>query len=45
MRPSLKAGVSTLTIGLMSAALWLTPQAAVAPKPGIDWPQFRGIKA
>jgi outer membrane protein assembly factor BamB len=45
MRPALKACVSTLTIALTSAALWLTPEAAVAPKPGIDWPQFRGIKA
>jgi outer membrane protein assembly factor BamB len=45
MRSALKAGASALFIGLITAAMYLTPQAAGAAKPGIDWPQFRGIKA
>ena len=45
MRSVFKAGASALFIGLISAAMYLTPQAAGAAKPGIDWPQFRGIKA
>ena len=28
-----------------AAAFALAPAAATAPRPGIDWPQFRGIKA
>jgi outer membrane protein assembly factor BamB len=45
MRSAFKACASASFIGLITAAVYLTPQAAGAPKPGIDWPQFRGIKA
>ena len=30
---------------LLTAALIESPSAARAPRPGVDWPQFRGIKA
>jgi outer membrane protein assembly factor BamB len=30
---------------LFGAMLQLSPEAANPPKPGVDWPQFRGIKA
>jgi outer membrane protein assembly factor BamB len=33
------------TAFLLSAGLHLSPEAANPPKPGVDWPQFRGIKA
>ncbi len=36
----------TIAIGALSAAgLQLGTAAATAPRPGIDWPQFRGIRA
>jgi outer membrane protein assembly factor BamB len=35
-----------LTLGLLAVALATAqPRAANAPRPGIDWPQFRGIAA
>jgi outer membrane protein assembly factor BamB len=40
-----RAFVSALAGGCLVAGLWLAPQAAVAPRPGVDWPQFRGIRA
>lgn len=34
------------TLGLLAAVVALAqPHAATAPRPGIDWPQFRGIAA
>ncbi len=36
----------TLVQGLLAAALTVVqPTAATTPKPGVDWPQFRGIGA
>jgi outer membrane protein assembly factor BamB len=33
-------------LALLGATAWcVRPQAAGAPRPGIDWPQFRGIRA
>jgi outer membrane protein assembly factor BamB len=44
--------IASCTAVLLGAAFLLAPQphtpgiaAATAPRPGIDWPQFRGIKA
>jgi outer membrane protein assembly factor BamB len=45
MRPLFKTCISILAIGCLAAGFRIAPHAAAAPKPGIDWPQFRGIKA
>ena len=37
--------VRLLALGLVLAVLSLQPHAANAPRPGVDWPQFRGIRA
>jgi outer membrane protein assembly factor BamB len=43
MRMKIVASVCVLTIGAALVAVSL--RAASAPRPGIDWPQFRGISA
>jgi outer membrane protein assembly factor BamB len=46
MRVTTKATLSLLLIGAVAAAAYQAiPAAASAPRPGVDWPQFRGIKA
>lgn len=36
---------STLLTAMLNAALVATHASAAAPRPGVDWPQFRGIAA
>ena len=46
MRAISKAAGALLVTGvLVAAAPQSLPSAASAPRPGVDWPQFRGIKA
>ena len=46
MRAIMKAGGALLVTGALAvAAAQSFPFAASAPRPGVDWPQFRGIKA
>src|SRR5688572_1687551 len=46
MRAIMKAGGALLVTGALAAAAAPSfPFAASAPRPGVDWPQFRGIKA
>ena len=46
MRAIMKAASALLVAGAVGAAASQSfPSAASAPRPGVDWPQFRGIKA
>jgi outer membrane protein assembly factor BamB len=45
MRFVSKAFVSAVALGSVTLGYWVALRAAGAPRPGIDWPQFRGIKA
>jgi outer membrane protein assembly factor BamB len=46
MRAIMNAGGALLVTGALAAAAAPSfPFAASAPRPGVDWPQFRGIKA
>ena len=38
-------GLAVLSIPAVLLAAITTPGAATAPRPGVDWPQFRGIAA
>jgi len=44
MRPSLKA-VAASTLLVVTAGAGLVLRSATTPRPGVDWPQFRGIRA
>lgn len=45
MRPSLKALAATMFLALTAAASHVVLRGDTAPRPGVDWPQFRGIRA
>jgi outer membrane protein assembly factor BamB len=42
---NLRLGTAALLAVAITTGYGLGPRAAVEPRPGIDWPQFRGIRA
>jgi outer membrane protein assembly factor BamB len=45
MRPSLKALTASTFLAVSVVAGHVTLRGDIAPRPGVDWPQFRGIRA